>query len=129
MKKLLIIPVMFIYLFAVSGIMITAHYCGQELESWNVYVESDGCAGDDCSDVPEEEDGCCKDEIRLMKLKIDQTIAKLVQHHFSAPVIPTVSFSYLLPPPITDYITEEPVAHGPPLSEQDTYLQNRVFRI
>jgi hypothetical protein len=74
MKRLIVIPVMFIYLLAVSGIMISAHYCGQQLESWNVYVDSDGCAGDACSDVPEEEDGCCKDEVITAKLSQDQNL-------------------------------------------------------
>ena len=106
-KRLLVIQVMFIYLLAVSGIMITAHYCGQELESWNVYVESDGCAGDDCSDVPEEEDGCCKDEVITAKVSEDQNIvtafklkladnsfAAILPQYFSVPDAPAISVAF-----------------------------------
>ncbi len=74
MKKLIVIPIMFIYLLAVSGVMINMHYCGDELESWGMYAEGDGCSGDSCSDMPEEEDGCCKDEVIAAKVEVDQNI-------------------------------------------------------
>ncbi|WP_276133865.1 HYC_CC_PP family protein [Polluticoccus soli] len=89
MKRLIVIPVMFIYLLAVSGIMISAHYCGQQLESWNVYTESDGCADDTCSDEPKQEGGCCKDEVITAKVSQDQNFVaafklKLIDNSFEA---------------------------------------------
>ena len=87
---------MFIYLLAVSGIMITAHYCGQELESWNVYVESDGCAGDDCKDevitakVSEDQN-----IVTAFKLKLaDNSFAAILPQYFSVPDAPAISVAF-----------------------------------
>jgi hypothetical protein len=81
MKKLVVIPVMVLYLFAVTGIMIHAHYCGQQLESWQMYVKGDdGCADDTCTDEPAEEEGCCKDEVVSAKVSIDQDISLITNY-------------------------------------------------
>ena len=68
---------MFIYLVAVSGIMIHLHYCGQTLESWTVYDKTDGCAEGECGDETEQSDDCCTDEVITAKIAQDQ-------HHISA---------------------------------------------
>ncbi|RYD55383.1 MAG: hypothetical protein EOP56_15845 [Sphingobacteriales bacterium] len=72
MKKFLVIPVMFIYLLAVSGIMIQLHYCGQELESWNMYLENESCDDGACGDESEESDGCCENKVITAKVSYDQ---------------------------------------------------------
>jgi hypothetical protein len=128
MKKLLATISLLIYFVVSTGFVVSVHYCMDKLNGieWGE-VDSDQCGK--CGMTITDSDGCCKDEIKLMKLKVDQAIAKLVTNSFSTPVITALPISFLLPPPIKAYITEEPVAHGPPLSEQDTYLQNRVFRI
>jgi hypothetical protein len=74
MKRFLVIPIMFIYLLAVTGVMIHAHYCGQELESWNMYVENNGCPEGECGDEKGEPDGCCKDEVIAAKVSYDQDV-------------------------------------------------------
>lgn len=51
--------------------MIQLHYCGQQLESWNVFAQNDGCEDDSCSDEAED-DGCCKDEVVVAKVTNDQ---------------------------------------------------------
>lgn len=72
MKRFLVIPMMFIYLLAVSGIMVTAHYCGQEMESWSLFADSSKCVDGDCDDEPEQNDGCCKDKTVTAKVTNDQ---------------------------------------------------------
>jgi len=72
LKRILTIPLLFIYIIAVSGVMIQLHYCGQELESWNLYADKAGCADDGCGDESEENDGCCKDEVVVAKTVNDQ---------------------------------------------------------
>lgn len=95
MKRLFVIPLLFVYLTAVSGVMIQLHYCGQELESWTLYSDGEGCADDACDDEQETqtEDGCCKDEVVVAKVMDDQNTvsqqffkfidipADLPQHH------------------------------------------------
>jgi len=78
MKKLIVIPIMFIYLLAVSGVMINMHYCGNELESWGVYSSEDaGCAEDDCADDAEHttNSDCCKNEVITAKITIDHDVS------------------------------------------------------
>lgn len=84
MKKFLVIPVMFIYLIAVSGIMIQLHYCGAELESWNVYLENDGCADGFCDEEPQKADGCCQNKVIAAKVSHDQHTENFIKLKLSA---------------------------------------------
>ncbi len=72
MKKLLVIPVLILYLLAVSGVMVHAHYCGDNLESWNVYLKGAGCEGGDCSDEEDQSDSCCENKVVVSKISQDQ---------------------------------------------------------
>lgn len=84
MKGLLVIPIMFIYLLAVSGVMISLHYCGPKVESWNVYAQTDGCTGGECGDESKQEDGCCKDEVIAAKVSNDQNTVSAFKLKLSA---------------------------------------------
>lgn len=75
LKRLITIPFLFIYIIAVSGVMMELHYCGQELASMSLFSENDGCADDGCGDESTENDGCCKDEVVVAKVVNDQNIA------------------------------------------------------
>ncbi|RYE24483.1 MAG: hypothetical protein EOP51_07225 [Sphingobacteriales bacterium] len=72
MKKFLVIPIMFVYLLAVSGIMVTAHYCGQEMESLSFFSKSDQCDESECNDEPGKSDGCCEDKTVAVKIANEQ---------------------------------------------------------
>lgn len=72
MKKFFVIPIMFIYLLAVSGIMVTVHYCGQEMESLSFFSKSDQCDENECNDEPGKSDGCCQDKTVAAKVTNDQ---------------------------------------------------------
>jgi hypothetical protein len=72
MKKILVIPVMLIYILAVSGVWVNAHYCGGQLESWDVFSSSGGCSDDDCSEEEETPEGCCSEKMISSKLSLDQ---------------------------------------------------------
>lgn len=57
--------------------MIQLHYCGQQLESWNVFADNEGCPEDSCTD--EADDGCCTDEVVVAKVTNDQnTVPQLI---------------------------------------------------
>lgn len=78
-----------IYLIAVSGVMIELHYCGQELESWELFAKNDGCEDDACGDESTENDGCCKDELVIAKVNheqnvVSQLVLKLLQSDYDA---------------------------------------------
>ena len=54
--------------------MVTLHYCGQELESWNLYTDKSSCEGDACGDEMDKNDPCCEDEIVVAKVSSDQDV-------------------------------------------------------
>ncbi|HLP11947.1 MAG TPA: hypothetical protein VK177_08460 [Flavobacteriales bacterium] len=67
-KKLLAILILFIYLPAVAGVGFSTHYCGGEANQTKVFSFSkESC----CSEDPEEDD-CCSDQIKIVKLDNDQ---------------------------------------------------------
>ncbi len=79
---------------AASGVMIQLHYCGQELDSWNVYLnEIEGCDGDDCDDSSEDS-GCCSDEVIAAKISNDQHNAPTFKFDFKAVDIAPIQQHY-----------------------------------
>lgn len=98
MKKFLAIPVMMLYLFAVTGIIIHTHYCGEELASWQMYVkDKKGCKDDICKDEGKGEKGCCKDKVVISKVSTEQNIVsffklKLSSGDWLMPSIPAITF-------------------------------------
>ncbi len=68
MKKFLVIPLMFFYALAVSGITIHSHYCGKHLVSWGLYSKGKNCGG--CK--KETRKKCCKDKVVSLKVSQEQ---------------------------------------------------------
>ena len=130
MKKIVVSIVLVCYLAVSSGVIINFHYCMNRLASTELFAsESKQCGK--CGMHTDKSHGCCRDEVKIVKMDDDQKL--------------TVALSYVLPSldalvyELSDYIVSSfynvPVTrhyqnHFPPLlSEQDTYLQNGVFRI
>jgi hypothetical protein len=127
MKQILASFAVFIYFAFVTGVMVNSHFCMDRFDSFRLYkTTSDRCGR--CG-MHTDKKGCCHDEITIIKLQDDHK---------------TSSFSFdlkNLDPIVTDlpeFIALEMsndrsidhLSHSPPLlSMQDTYLQNRVFRI
>lgn len=73
--------------------------------------------------------GCCRDEVKVVKLKTSHVISQIAALDLSLPADQIIHTDFLLTSfrnYTQDFIT---VAHGPPISDQDVYLRNRVFRI
>src|SRR5437899_9274210 len=88
MKKLLVIPLMFLYMIAMIGIMVRAHYCGQQLVSWNIYLKANDCG--DCGDDLGKPNAtkCCKDKIVIAKVTHEQaSISQKLQLHATSYVL------------------------------------------
>ena len=78
MKRFLVIPIMFLYILAVSGIMIHVHYCSTTIESWSFYSSSDRCDDTECDDAVQP-DNCCKDKVISAKVVQDQHLAQTMK--------------------------------------------------
>ena len=130
MKKVIVSIVLMCYLAVSSGVIINFHYCMDKLASTELFAaDTEECGK--CGMHIDESHGCCRDEVQIVKMNDDQKLA--------------AAFSFDLPPldvffqKPSDFIVTSfynvPVSkhflnHSPPLiSEQDTYLQNSVFRI
>ena len=130
MKKIIVSIVLLCYLAVSSGGVVNFHYCMNRLASTELFAsESKQCGK--CGMHTEDSNGCCRDEVKIVKMEDDQKL--------------TAAFTYVLP--FLDALVQTPsqfiatsfynipgsrhfLNHSPPLlSTQDTYLQNGVFRI
>jgi hypothetical protein len=126
MKKLLAVIVVFTYLAVSSGIVVCLHYCMDRFDSANIGASS----SDKCSKCGMHKDGgCCKDEVMVVKLQSSHLASSQILVDFSLPAVQTINTEFLLAPFRNYTIATHSIAHSPPLSEQDTYLTNCVFRI
>jgi hypothetical protein len=130
MKKT-IFTISFLCYFAVSsGIVFNYHYCMKRLVSVHLFEVSPDVCGK-CGMDTHDSNGCCRNEIKVVKLLQDQNSVAFVTIE-----IPSVKEVIVAPLTFMDasfYSVFEQRHfhnHSPPLlSEQDTYLQNNVFRI
>lgn len=125
LKKLFVIPLLLLYITAMSGVMISLHYCGQEVESWSLYTDDDGCSDDGCGDESEDNDGCCKDEVIVVKVSEDQDavaqfVLKVLAFDYQA-VLPYPSFD-LHKATLDNSVSLTAMPHAPPGEWQEIPL-------
>lgn len=126
MKKVLAIFVVFTYLAVSSGIVVCLHYCMDRFDSAAIGSNS----SDKCGKCGMHKDGgCCKDEVMVVKLQTSHIASPNILVDFNAAVIQHVNTEYLVVPFRNYTVVTNSIAHSPPLSEQDIYLNNCVFRI
>jgi hypothetical protein len=129
MKQLLAAILLMIYFTVNTGFVVSMHYCMDKIDSVQIgAVESEKC--NKCGMHAEDSDGCCRDEIKVLKLQQDPLVAKVL-----LPVVEQtpveLPISSLLITPFYNFQQADEYDHfRPPLiSEQDTYLSNCVFRL
>ena len=118
------------YLAVSSGIVINFHYCMNKLASAELFASENKQCGK-CGMHTEDSNGCCRDEVKIVKMEDDQKLTSTftfelpssdAQVHIPSEFIVT---SFYNVPDSGHFLN-----HSPPLlSAQDTYLQNGVFRI
>ncbi len=84
-----------------------------------------------CGMDSHEANGCCHDELEVVKLEQDQNKATVIDFDFSAITQPIIIPSTFIVAAFEKADEQRHfLNHSPPLlSAQDTYLQNNVFRI
>jgi hypothetical protein len=75
--------------------------------------------------------GCCRDEVKIIKMEVDQKATSNIVFELPAlDVIGQEPSQFIIASFYNGSITKHYQNHSPPLlTGQDTYLQNRVFRI
>ena len=89
MRKLIAIPLLVLYVVAISGMMIQLHFCGSKLLSWKVNESETKCC---CESSPKNSDhaqkakqikskgdDCCKNKTITLKIQQDQNRANELQ--------------------------------------------------
>lgn len=130
MKKLFF-SISFLCYFAVtSGVVISSHFCMKRLLSVHLFETSPDVCGR-CGMDTNELNGCCRNEIKVVKLVQDQTKIPIVTYELPALEIQAVIPSAFIVAAFKNIDEQRHFHnHSPPLlSEQDTYLRNNVFRI
>ncbi|HTN45245.1 MAG TPA: hypothetical protein VL098_02790 [Flavipsychrobacter sp.] len=96
MKRFLVIPLLFLYMVATSGVIVHLHYCGEEVASWALNNSGDGCEDDLCGEGTKKETGCCKDKVVTSKLSVEQlAIAQFKLNFTQRFVLPDNPFYFI----------------------------------
>ena len=84
-----------------------------------------------CGMHTSKSNGCCRDEVKIIKMEVDQKTASNVAFELPAlDVIGQLPSQFIVASFCNVEETRHYKNHSPPLlTEQDTYLQNCVFRI
>ena len=128
MKKLIASLTVIIYFAFTCGVLVNFHYCMDRYDSYSLYkAASDWCPK--CH-MHTGTRGCCHDEVKIVKLQDDHQTSSF---SFASKDVqlPTITLSeFLSIVPLTENLDLSKTDRPPPLlPEQDTYIQNRVFRI
>jgi hypothetical protein len=132
MKKSIALLSFLCYFAVTSGVVINFHYCMKRLASVHLFeTAADQCERCGMDTHEYEANGCCRDEVKLVKLEQDQN--KLAVAVYDIPALELISITpseFIVALVKNESGQRHFHNHSPPLlSEQDTYLQNNVFRI
>jgi hypothetical protein len=130
MKKVFAAIMLLAYFTVSTGFTVNLHYCMNQLASWDLgHGDNERCGS--CGMKVKKASGCCKNEVKVVKLQQDMVGAHAIAFNFSIPALSHHSFEIFTTSPSfleREYVSS--LAHGPPLiSKQDTYLRNCVFRL
>lgn len=128
MKKGIATILLLLYVAFSSGVVINLHYCMDRFDSAQFgATQSEFCGK--CGMHTTESNGCCHDQVKIFKIDDEQQVAGF-SFKFKAPVA-TINYTTVFNTEITGgvLIAQKFIDHPPPLSKQDSYLQNCVFRI
>jgi hypothetical protein len=127
MKKLFASILLLVYFVVSTGFVVSVHYCMNKVDSVQLGSGDEECGK--CGMIIEDSNRCCKDDVKLVKMHVDQVFAKTVTPDFSLQLSANSLFSTDIYSLVSSVIEDYPNNHGPPLSKQDTYLRNCVFRL
>lgn len=130
MKKIVVAISLMLYLGVSTGIVVNFHYCMDRLASTQIFGHEAKVCGQ-CGMHMDEAMGCCRDEVKVVKMDDDQRVTFADMLVIQAPAILPIDYSNYFYEFLPESIHKGSLKnHSPPLlSEQDTYLQNRVFRL
>ncbi|HEY6502521.1 MAG TPA: hypothetical protein VIZ28_00980 [Chitinophagaceae bacterium] len=130
MKKIIASITLLCYLAVTCGVIVNFHYCMDRLASTELFATEAKVCGL-CGMNIHKSNGCCRDEVKIIKMEVDQKTTSHVSFELPAlEAMEQVPSVFIIASFINDAGIRHFQNHSPPLlTEQDTYLQNCVFRI
>ncbi|MBL7741132.1 MAG: hypothetical protein JNK14_18055 [Chitinophagaceae bacterium] len=130
MKKIIASITLLTYVAVTCGVIVNFHYCMNRLASTQLFSAEVKVCGQ-CGMDMHKANGCCRDEVMIIKMEVDQKTATHVSFELpSLEVLADIPSMFISAPFVNNTEQRHHHNHSPPLlTEQDTYLQNCVFRI
>lgn len=130
MKKIIATITLVCYLAVTCGVIVNSHYCMNRLASTELFATETKVCGL-CGMNIHQSKGCCRDEVKIIKMEVDQKAASAIAFELPAPdALVQVPSAFIIASFTNVAAIRHFQNHSPPLlTEQDTYLQNCVFRI
>ncbi len=127
LKKVVVILLLVIYSGSTIGATVNMHYCMNKFADWSLFGEKK----DKCAKCGMTNNGCCKDEIKQIKLSLDQQKAEYLQNvKFNLVTILRSPFSFPAKKFISIIKQSEAYLHSPPLIlQKDLQAFYSVFLI
>lgn len=112
------------------GATVYMHYCMDEFAGWSLFNDKDKKCGK-CGMEEEDKEGCCKDEHKQFKLKIDHQKVEVAQFvtPFISPVLyaPIVDFNFIS---LSNISESYPTCHAPPdIGPEKLHILHCVFLV
>ena len=130
MKKVTVVILLFCYLAASAGIIVNYHFCMDRLASAKLFEKKSKICGK-CGMHFENSNGCCHDEVTILKMEDDQKVTE--SFSFSLPALEPLSLApsdFIITSFYNAPLTGHYQSHAPPIeSGQNIHLLNSVFRI
>ncbi|HWC52247.1 MAG TPA: hypothetical protein VG676_01590 [Chitinophagaceae bacterium] len=129
MKKLFSLITVFLYITMTCGVMVNLHYCMGRYQSFDLYAAQKNECGK-CGMPMEKSHGCCKDEVKIVKLQDDHNTSTVSFSVKNIQVPAMIPSDFIAASPVSSHTFQRQDDHAPPeQSDQGIYLQNCVFRI
>lgn len=128
MKELVAFIWLFVYMGVSTGFAVSTHYCMNERRSVELGdVQKAVC--DKCGMPKKQSHGCCRDEVKVVKLQQDTQVAKLLMPSLEVSLPVAVVSQHLLSPFYNFMQSHARLRFESPPLPEDLCVANRVFRI
>lgn len=131
MKRVFVAILSFFYLSTAIGANVYFHYCMDEFAGWSLWHSDNNSACGNCGMDKNESEakGCCKDDVKQVKLETDQKSFAVYSFEYLLPDALPAQHSPLLISFNDHLLHRSFCANAPPHAGTPFYLLHRVLRI
>ena len=131
MRRFLAFILIFLYVGVSTGVAINYHYCMNKLAEVSLVMTDQHFSCSNCGS-DDSKDGCCSDEVKAMRISIDQNLVEQINIganlSYVVAVLYDMNFSLLPTETTSDKITFY-YSSPPDVSRQPLFIRNCTFLI